>query len=163
MKWSISCRLCDCFCGFFYRFHTSPLSPSQLWRKGPPKWNSETRPSDVCWSYLTVISELFLGVLDCFCFLMTLRLISHARGKSYLFGVWWVDWKTNTGYLFRNASWAYSRRGCSCCQTGLFCPPSSLSQFWLCPSLPCLLPFFGLKRGGAELVIQYLPNSWTLL
>lgn len=144
MKWSISCQLCD-FLWISYCFHTSPSFPSQLERTGEEDGWEEWGPSEnvrqSCLSYSWEPLKAFWEE-------MTLRLISRARGKSYLFGLWWVVSKTNTGYLFRNASWAYSRRGCCCCQSGLLRPPSSLPELWLCPSLHWLLPFFCWKEEG---------------
>lgn len=51
-------------------------------------------------------SSVYFCVLACL-----VHLISSARGKTYLFGLRRVDSKTNTGYLFKNASWAYSGAG----------------------------------------------------
>ena len=100
------------------------------------------------------------------CWDRSLSPVDTAGGEDA--SVWCVDSKTNTGYLFRNASWPCSRWGCCSCQRAASGSRSPPSWVMTCPSLLCLLPFL-LKKGEApsnpipDQFINVTVTCWTAL
>lgn len=95
----------------------------------------------VCQSFGQFFSVYFRLLACLRTFYFVVHLISSTRGKTYLFGLRRVDSKTNTGYLFKNASWAYSGAG-MLLLSGLPPPPTTPPPLLSSPLTHDFAPLF---------------------